>query len=86
MFICTNILWGINVENLDLIRLHIFCSFALKYIPASKITDFGYTASYMRQASPELGGAPIIMHVRCMAPTKIRRTYDVSKHFNVGIM
>ena len=29
--------------------------------PASKITDFGYTASYIRQASPELGGAPIIM-------------------------
>ena len=27
--------------------------------PASKITDFGYTA--IRQASPELGGAPIIM-------------------------
>ena len=28
---------------------------------ASKITNFGYTASYIRQASPELGRAPIIM-------------------------
>ena len=34
--------------------------FSLNY-PACKITDFGYTASYIRQASPELGGAPIIM-------------------------
>ena len=29
--------------------------------PASKITNFGYTSLYIRQASPELGGAPIIM-------------------------
>ena len=28
---------------------------------AGKITNFGYTALYIRQASPELGGAPIIM-------------------------
>ena len=51
-------------------------------LPASKITDFGYTASYIRQASPELGGAPIIMTDVgpggiVNGPIKICRTYDV---------
>ena len=36
-------------------------SATLENIPASKITDFGYTASYIQQALPEFGGAPIIM-------------------------
>ena len=42
------------------LKFHPLDLFAMDH-PASKITDFGYTTLYVRQASPELGGAPIMM-------------------------